>query len=232
MPSTPFNFQALAAEIADCRACERLVAWRESAPAHPRHVGDPDNYWARPVPGFGDPDAKLMIVGLAPAAHGANRTGRMFTGDRSGDFLFAALHRAGLASQATSSSRDDGLTLRGVYITAAVRCAPPDNQPTSDERALCAPFLRQEFLALPQLHVVLALGAFAMEALLRDGHLRLDDGQRRPKFSHGLEVNAQSPIGPVTLIAAYHPSQRNVFTGLLTPAMFDDVVHQAIAHLG
>lgn len=231
MPTTPFDFKALADEIAGCRACERLVTWRESAPAHPRHVGDPVRYWARPVPGFGDPLAKLMIVGLAPAAHGANRTGRMFTGDRSGDFLFAALHRAGLANQPTSSRANDGLVLRGVYVTAAVRCAPPDNQPTSQERACCAPFLARELAALSALRVVLALGAFAMEALLRDGHLRVDERVRRPKFAHGLEVAAHTSAGPVTLITAYHPSQRNVFTGLLTPEMFDDVVRRATERL-
>lgn len=231
MSITPFNLEALAAEIIDCRACERLVTWRESASSHPRHVGDPSKYWARPVPGFGDENAELLIVGLAPAAHGANRTGRMFTGDRSGDFLFAALHRVGLANQPTSASATDGLSLRGAYVTAPVRCAPPDNQPTTDERTHCAHFLESEIAALPNLRVILALGAFAMEALLRDGHLRLGHDMRRPKFAHGLELPARTSIGPVTLLTSYHPSQRNVFTGLLTPEMYDAVLRRALSHL-
>jgi uracil-DNA glycosylase len=231
MPSAAENLDELAVEISDCHACERLVAWREAAPSHPRSVGDPSRYWARPVPGFGDTDAELLIVGLAPAAHGANRTGRMFTGDRSGDFLFAALHRAGLANQAESSSRADGLSLTRTYVTAAVRCAPPDNQPSKEERACCAHFLVRELSILSRVRVVLALGGFAFEALLRDGPLTLDGGLRRPKFAHGLEVAARSEFGEVTLVTSYHPSQRNVFTGLLTPAMFDSVLQKAMAHL-
>jgi uracil-DNA glycosylase family 4 len=231
MPSAAENLDELAVEISDCHACERLVAWREAAPSHPRSVGDPSRYWARPVPGFGDTDAELLIVGLAPAAHGANRTGRMFTGDRSGDFLFAALHRAGLANQAESLSRSDGLSLTRTYVTAAVRCAPPDNQPSKEERACCAHFLVRELSILSRVRVVLALGGFAFEALLRDGPLRLDGGLRRPKFAHGLEVAARSEFGEVTLVTSYHPSQRNVFTGLLTPAMFDSVLQKAMAHL-
>jgi uracil-DNA glycosylase family 4 len=225
------NLEDLAVEISNCRACARLVAWREAARDHPRSVGDPSRYWGRPVPGFGDTDAELLVVGLAPAAHGANRTGRMFTGDRSGDFLFAALYRAGLANQAESSSLADGLTLTRTYVTAAVRCAPPDNQPTNEERACCAPFLARELAILSHAKVVFALGAFAFEALLRDGPLRLADGLRRPKFAHGLELQATSDFGEVTLVTSYHPSQRNVFTGLLTPAMFDLVLQGAVAHL-
>lgn len=221
----------LAEEISTCRACERLVAWREAAPEHPRSIGDPTRYWARPVPGFGDVKAELLVVGLAPAAHGANRTGRMFTGDRSGDFLFAAMHRAGLANQAESSSLGDGLKLERTFVTAAVRCAPPDNQPTNDERASCAQFLVRELAILGHVRVVLALGAFAYEALFRDGHLGLAGGTRRPKFAHGLELAATTGFGEVTLVTSYHPSQRNVFTGLLTPAMFDEVLERAIAHL-
>jgi uracil-DNA glycosylase len=231
MPSAAENLDELAVEISDCHACERLVAWREAAPSHPRSVGDPSRYWARPVPGFGDANAELLVVGLAPAAHGANRTGRMFTGDRSGDFLFAALHRAGLANQAESSSRSDGLRLERTYVTAAVRCAPPDNQPTNDERACCAHFLVREFSILSRVRVVFALGAFAFEALLRDGPLELAGGVRRPKFAHGLELAATSDFGDVTLVTSYHPSQRNVFTGLLTPTMFDLVLERAVAHL-
>jgi uracil-DNA glycosylase family 4 len=225
------ELEELAAEISGCRACERLVAWREAASAHPRSIGDPSKYWARPVPGFGDADAELLVVGLAPAAHGANRTGRMFTGDRSGDFLFAALYRAGLANQPESSSLADGLTLKRTYVTAAVRCAPPDNQPTNEERACCAHFLVRELSILSRLRVVFALGAFAFEALLRDGPVRLAGGVRRPKFAHGLELAAESDFGEVTLVTSYHPSQRNVFTGLLTPAMFDLVLQRAVAHL-
>jgi uracil-DNA glycosylase len=225
------KLEDLAVEISGCRACSRLVAWRETASEHPRRVGDPSRYWARPVPGFGDTNAELLIVGLAPAAHGANRTGRMFTGDRSGDFLFAALYRAGLANQPESSSLADGLLLNRTYVTAAVRCAPPDNQPTNEERAACAPFLVRELSILRHVRVVFALGAFAFEALLRDGPLTLEGGGRRPKFAHGLELAARSEFREVTLVTSYHPSQRNVFTGLLTPAMFDQVLQGAVAHL-
>jgi uracil-DNA glycosylase family 4 len=231
MASATKNLEALAGEIAACRACERLVVWREAAPKHPRSLGDPARYWARPVPGFGDARAELLIVGLAPAAHGANRTGRMFTGDRSGDFLFGALHRAGLANQAESSSNADGLELSRTFVTAAVRCAPPDNRPTNDERDRCRHFLARELEILRGVKVVLALGAFAFEALFRDGLLELAGDARRPKFAHGLELLATSPVGALTLVASYHPSQRNVFTGLLTPSMFDEVIQQAIAHL-
>jgi uracil-DNA glycosylase family 4 len=232
MPSATKNLEALAGEISTCRACERLVTWREAASDHPRRIGDPAKYWARPVPGFGDLEAELLIVGLAPAAHGANRTGRMFTGDRSGDFLFAALHRAGLANQAESSSLTDGLRLERTFVTAAVRCAPPDNQPTNEERDSCRRFLVRELEILRNIRVVFALGAFAFEALLRDGPLTLTGRARRPKFAHGLELAAASQFGEVTLVTSYHPSQRNVFTGLLTPAMFDEVIERAIAHLG
>jgi uracil-DNA glycosylase family 4 len=231
MASVEAKLEVLAGEIASCRACERLVSWREAAPDGPRRIGDPANYWARAVPGFGDPEAELLIVGLAPAAHGANRTGRMFTGDRSGDFLFAALHRAGLANQAASSSIGDGLTLHRTFVTAAVRCAPPDNQPTNDERDRCRSFLVRELETLRNVRVVFALGAFAFEALLKNGPLTLCEPGRRPKFAHGLELAAKTEFGLVTLIASYHPSQRNVFTGLLTPAMFDEVIGQAVAHL-
>jgi uracil-DNA glycosylase len=231
MATVAKDLEDLAGEISTCRACERLVTWREGASDHPRSIGDPTKYWARPVPGFGDAEAELLIVGLAPAAHGANRTGRMFTGDRSGDFLFAALNRAGLANQAESSSLDDGLRLARTFVTAAVRCAPPDNQPTNDERAACARFLVRELEILRSVRVVLALGAFAFEALLRNGPLTLVGNSRRPKFAHGLEVAATSRFGEVTLVTSYHPSQRNVFTGLLTAAMFDEVIGRAIVLL-
>ncbi len=178
-----------------------------------------EEYWARPVPGFGDPDPWLVVVGLAPAAHGANRTGRVFTGDRSGDFLFAALHRAGLASQAASVHPGDGLRLTGCRVTAAVRCAPPANRPTPDERARCRPFLLRELALCPGARVLMALGAIGWDAVLRT----LDPPRPWPRFGHGAEAR----IGDLTLIGSYHPSQQNVFTGRLTPAMIDDVLARA-----
>jgi uracil-DNA glycosylase family 4 len=216
----------LCAAIAACRKCERLVVWREQAESRrpPALVLPAGGYWAKPLPGFGDPLAGLVLVGLAPAAHGGNRTGRMFTGDRSGDFLYAALHRAGYANQPTSVSLDDGLRLSGAYVTAAVRCAPPDNRPTPTERDRCAPFLAMELSLLIRGHVFIALGQFAYEALFRVESLTGTPRPRRPKFSHGLEV----PIdGGRTILCSYHPSQRNVFTGLLTAAMFDEVLARA-----
>lgn len=191
-------------------------------------------YWGRALPGFGDPTARLLLVGLAPAAHGGNRTGRMFTGDRSGDFLFAALHRAGFASSPLSIDRHDGLTLRQAYITAAVRCAPPANRPTPEERARCSPFLAREFELLSELKVVLALGAFALDALLRQPYIssNLVGRGKRPKFAHGaeFEVGAVAKGGSgLTLLCAYHPSQRNVFTGLLTVEMLDTILCRARA---
>jgi uracil-DNA glycosylase family 4 len=211
---------ALDAEITACRACPRLVEWREEVGRVKRRAYSAEDYWARPVPGFGDTDPWLMVVGLAPAAHGANRTGRMFTGDRSGDVLYAALHRAGLASQAESRGRDDGLELRGCRITAAVRCAPPANRPTPDERARCRPFLLRELALCPGARVVLALGAIGWDAVLR----AVDPPRPWPRFGHGAE--APLPDGR-TLLGCYHPSQQNVFTGRLTPAMIDDVLARA-----
>ncbi len=178
-----------------------------------------EEYWARPVPGFGDPDPWLVIVGLAPAAHGANRTGRVFTGDRSGDFLFAALHRAGLASQAASIRPGDGLRLTGCRVTAAVRCAPPANRPTPDERARCRPFLLRELDLCPRARVLMALGAIGWDAALRT----LAPPRPWPRFGHGAEAR----VGGLTLLGSYHPSQQNVFTGRLTPAMIDDVLARA-----
>ncbi|HUZ21021.1 MAG TPA: uracil-DNA glycosylase [Acidimicrobiales bacterium] len=228
---------ALRTEIVGCRRCERLVAWREDVAATGRAAYAGERYWQRPLPGWGDLAARLVVVGLAPAAHGANRTGRMFTGDRTGDFLFAALWRAGYANQPESVSADDGLRLSGAYVTAAVRCAPPDNRPAPGERDNCAPYLAAELDALVRARVLLALGAFALDALVRQpsvGHAVLADGAgrgaRRPKFAHGLEVPlaAVPGDGPSrTLLCSYHPSQRNVFTGLLTPAMFDAVLTRA-----
>lgn len=225
------NLDELAASISSCRSCDRLVAWREAAAKQARHVGDPDEYWARGVPGFGDPLARVMILGLAPAAHGANRTGRLFTGDRSGDFLFAALHRAGLANQAESKSLRDGLVLSDVFISAAVRCAPPDNQPTRDERDACSSFFRDEIALLPNLKVILVLGAFAFEALLREGGVLPADRAKRPKFGHGQSLIASTSGRELRIVASYHPSQRNVFTGLLTAAMFDEVLAAVSQHL-
>ena len=217
---------ALGAEIAACRACPRLVAWREEAAAHPPARFRGERYWARPVPGFGDPAARILLLGLAPAKDGGNRTGRVFTGDRSGDFLFAALHRRGLASQPTSTLPRDGLELRGAYVAAAVRCAPPGNQPRPDERDRCAPYLDRELAALPALRVVVALGAFAWDAALRAAaSIRGPLPRPLPRFAHGAEAAA----GPFVLIGTYHPSQQNTFTGRLTPAMLDAVLARALA---
>jgi uracil-DNA glycosylase family 4 len=206
-------------EIIRCRACPRLVAWREQVAIERRAAFRDEEYWGRPVPGFGDPDARIVLVGLAPAAHGANRTGRMFTGDRSGDWLYGALHRAGLANQPTSTRRDDGLRLDGVYVAAAVRCAPPGNQPTPEERDRCRPFLERELAALEQARVYLALGGFAYAALASVVGLR-----PRPRFGHGVE--AVLPDGR-TILCSFHPSQQNTFTGKLTRPMFDAVVTRA-----
>ena len=213
------TLEDLDAEIVACRACPRLVAWREEVGRVKRRAFAGQEYWARPVPGFGDPDPWLIVVGLAPAAHGANRTGRVFTGDRSGDFLYAALHRAGLASQATSTSAGDGLRLSGCRVTAAVRCAPPQNRPTPQERARCRPYLARELALCPGARVVLALGAVGWDAVLRT----LEAPRPWPRFGHGAEAR----VGGHRLLGSYHPSQQNVFTGRLTPAMMDDVLARA-----
>ena len=211
---------ALEAEITACRACPRLVEWRERVAREKRASFRDWDYWGRPIPGFGDPAARVLILGLAPAAHGANRTGRVFTGDRSGDFLFAALHRNGFANQPTSEHRDDGLELRDCWITAAVRCAPPANKPLPEERDNCAVWLRAELELLTHARVVVCLGAFGWDAALR----RLAPGLRpRPRFGHG----AETPAGGLTLLGCFHPSQQNTFTGRLTPAMLDAVLERA-----
>ena len=217
------RFVRLASEVVACRRCPRLVEWREKVAQDPPARYALEEYWARPLPGFGDPDARIVVVGLAPAAHGGNRTGRLFTGDRSGDFLFAALHRAGLANQPTSVDVDDGLYLHGTYVTAAVRCAPPDNEPLPAERDNCRPFLVRELELLPEARVIVALGRFAWDALRGTlamlGHRSVGPA----KFGHGAEV----VVGRFRLVGSYHPSQQNTFTGRLTPAMLDDVLLRA-----
>ncbi|MXW59699.1 MAG: uracil-DNA glycosylase [Acidimicrobiia bacterium] len=215
------TFDELAADVTACRACPRLVAWREEVAAVKRAAYRDWTYWGRPVPGFGDPSARIVVVGLAPAAHGANRTGRMFTGDRSGDFLYASLHRMGLANQPDSTDRDDGLELSDVYITAPVRCAPPQNKPTPAERDACRPFLVRELELLSRARVFVALGAIGYGAVAAELGVR-----PRPKFAHGLEAPAP---GGQTVVCSYHVSQQNTFTGRLTEDMLDGVFARAMA---
>ncbi len=206
-------------EVVACRACPRLVAWREQVAREKRAAFRDHEYWGRGVPGFGDPDATLVIIGLAPAAHGTNRTGRMFTGDRSGEFLYAALHRAGYSNQPVSTGPGDGLELRGAYITAPVRCAPPANKPTAAERARCRPYLDRELALLQSARVYLVLGAI--------GHAAACDALRlapRPRFGHGAQAELD---GGRVLLCSYHVSQQNTFTGRLTPAMFDEILATA-----
>jgi uracil-DNA glycosylase len=211
---------ALTAEIVGCRRCPRLVEWRERVAREKVRRFREETYWGRPVPGFGDPEARILLIGLAPAAHGGNRTGRVFTGDASGDFLFAALHAEGLANRPVSRAADDGLRLRDAYIAAAVRCAPPANKPTTDERDACGPYLVREIAALTEVKVVIALGAFGWGAAL-DALAALGFELRpRPRFGHGAEVQ----VGPYRLLGTYHPSQQNTFTGRLTGPMLRDVL--------
>jgi uracil-DNA glycosylase len=227
------ELNGLAERIGACRRCPRLVAWRERVARERRAAFAAERYWGRPLPGFGDPAARLLVLGLAPAAHGANRTGRMFTGDRSGDFLYAALFRAGYANQPTSRERDDGLRLRDAWITAAVRCAPPANRPTPAERDACLPWAEREVALLERARVVLCLGAFAWDAALRLlAMLAGPDGRPpprpRPRFAHGAELAGER----LTLIGCYHPSQQNTFTGRLTEAMIDAVLERATELVG
>jgi uracil-DNA glycosylase len=221
------NAQALAeleSEVIECRRCPRLVRYREAVAAAPRAAFSGQEYWGRPVPGFGDPRARVLVLGLAPAAHGGNRTGRVFTGDRSGDWLFAALHRAGFANQPTSVARDDGLELHDCFVAAAVRCAPPANRPTPTERDACLPWAARELELLDCVRVIVCLGAFAWDAALRLRVLRgLPPGRPRPRFAHGAEWDG----GGWTLLGCYHPSQQNTFTGKLTAAMTDAVLERA-----
>jgi uracil-DNA glycosylase family 4 len=215
----------LTAEIVACRRCPRLVEWRERVAREKVARFHDETYWGRPVPGFGDPDARILIVGLAPAAHGGNRTGRVFTGDASGDFLFAAMHALGLADRPVSRRADDGLTLLGAYVAAAVRCAPPANKPLPSERDNCAPYLARELRLLDNVRVVLPLGAYAWDAAFRAIAATTGDDRRpRPRFGHGAEATA----GGYVVIGSYHPSQQNTFTGRLTAPMFDAVIRRAL----
>jgi uracil-DNA glycosylase family 4 len=216
-------------EVISCRRCPRLVGWREEVARVRRAAFASEEYWGRPLPGFGDPEARVLLVGLAPAAHGGNRTGRIFTGDRSGDWLFAALFRCGFANQPTSVARDDGLRLTGAWVAAAVRCAPPANRPLPSERDNCLPYLVRELALLSSVREIVALGSFAWDAALRTlsglGEPRV---RPRPKFGHG----AQAEIGRFTLLGCFHPSQQNTFTGKLTEPMMDDVLGTARALAG
>ena len=217
MPSD--SIEDITRDVVACATCPRLVAWREEAARErPRRYAGWD-YWARPVPGFGDAEARLLVVGLAPAAHGGNRTGRIFTGDRSGDWLFRAMHRAGFANQRGSTNRDDGLRLMGAYVAATVRCAPPDNKPLPEERDNCLPYLQREMAVLQDVRVIVALGAFALDGVARALSLR-----PRPRFGHGAEI--AMPDGRVVL-CTFHPSQQNTFTGRLTEEMLDAVFARA-----
>jgi uracil-DNA glycosylase family 4 len=233
---------ALAGEIEGCRRCPRLVAWREQVARERRAAFAHERYAAHPVAGFGDPAARVLILGLAPAAHGGNRTGRIFTGDRSGDFLFAALWRAGFANQPTSTHREDGLRVREAWITAAVRCAPPANRPTGEERDRCLPWSERELGLLPEVRVALCLGAFAWDAALRlhAAATALPTPRPRPRFTHGAEypgelaetgTRAGGACLPasVALLGCFHPSQQNTFTGRLTESMIDAVLGRARA---
>jgi uracil-DNA glycosylase len=210
--------------IVSCRACPRLVAWREEVARTKRAAYADEEYWGRPIPGLGDPGASVVVLGLAPAAHGGNRTGRIFTGDRSGDWLFASLYRVGMANQPTSVARGDGLRLSGCWVCAAVRCAPPANKPTVQERDRCLPYAIRELELLPRARVIVCLGSFAWDAALRimraAGH---EVPRPRPKFGHGAEVQ----IGGYTLLGCFHPSQQNTFTGKLTEPMIDAVLGRA-----
>jgi len=219
------ELERISIEVVRCRACPRLVAWREQVAREKVARFADQEYWGRPVPGFGDPRATVLIVGLAPAAHGGNRTGRIFTGDRSGDFLFASMYRCGLANQPTSVARDDGLRLTGAYVAAVNRCAPPGNKPTPEERDRCLPFLVREIGALPELRAIVALGAFAWDGALR---ALADAGEAipkpRPRFGHA----AEATIGAHTVVGCFHPSQQNTFTRKLRPSMLDDILHRAV----
>jgi uracil-DNA glycosylase family 4 len=218
------SLDAVCAQVVSCRRCPRLVAWREEVARVKRAAFADEDYWGRPLPGFGDPEASLLVLGLAPAAHGGNRTGRIFTGDRSGDWLFAALWRAGVANQPLSRDRADGLRLTGCYVTAAVRCAPPANRPQPAERDNCLPYLVRELELLTGVRAIVCLGGYAWDAALRALSARgVQLPRPRPRFGHGAEM----ALGGYTLLGCYHPSQQNTFTGRLTEAMLDDVFARA-----
>jgi uracil-DNA glycosylase family 4 len=225
--SSPRSLEMLNAKVVSCRLCPRLVAWREQVAHEKRRAFIDEEYWGKPVPGFGDPQARLLVCGLAPAAHGGNRTGRVFTGDRSGDWLYAAIFRAGFANQATSKRRGDGLELRDCYVTACVRCAPPENKPEPKERDNCLSYLVEELRILDKVKVIVCLGRFAWDgallALRELGH----KSARKPRFGHA----ASAEVGPYHLLGCYHPSQQNTFTGRLTETMLDKVFHMAADHL-
>lgn len=221
---TSDSLALITSEVVDCTRCPRLVEWRKEAAENPPARFRQESYWARPVPGFGDPSASVLIVGLAPAAHGGNRTGRIFTGDRSGEWLFRALHRAGFANQPESHRLGDGLKLNDCYVAAAVRCAPPQNKPLPSERDNCLPFLEREIAALTKLKVVVALGAFAWACALKVLKSRgASLPSVAPKFGHGAEFF----VDPYILIGSYHPSQQNTFTGTLTESAFDAIFERA-----
>jgi uracil-DNA glycosylase family 4 len=221
------NLAAIRRDIVACQACPRLVEWRERVAREKAPRFADQEYWGKPVPGLGDPAARILVVGLAPAAHGGNRTGRIFTGDRSGDFLFRALHRAGLSNRPESLARDDGLELRGVYLASVNRCAPPGNRPTPKERDTCLPYLVRELQALGEVRAVVALGAFAWDGVLRAFATLGHRVRPRPAFGHGADV----AIGPY-MIGCFHPSQQNTFTGKLTQGMLDAVLARAKAVAG
>jgi uracil-DNA glycosylase len=222
---TASTLAELEAEVVGCRACPRLVAWREQVARERRASFADEEYWGRPVPGFGDPAARVLVFGLAPAAHGGNRTGRVFTGDRSGDWLFAAMHRAGFANQPTSTGRGDGLALHDAWIAAAVRCAPPANRPTPQERDTCLPWSVRELALLPGIRLVVCLGGFAWDAALRlRAAAGLENPRPRPRFGHDVLFD---PGDRLPLLGCFHPSQQNTFTGRLTEGMMEAVFARA-----
>jgi uracil-DNA glycosylase family 4 len=218
------ELELVTAEVVECRRCPRLVDWRERVARDKVARFADEEYWGRPVPGFGDAGARILVLGLAPAAHGGNRTGRIFTGDRSGDFLYRSLFDAGLSDRATSIRRGDGLTLRSTYVTAVNRCAPPGNRPTPQERDRCLPYLEREVAALTRLRVVVALGAFAWDGALRALSALGHAVRPKPRFGHG----AEAEVGPYVLLGCFHPSQQNTFTGTLTREMLDELLSRAV----